>query len=72
MNEYYENYIYFTNNIPKFLKKAYENGFAPKKNWEQFTKEVGQRFLPHNYQIIKHVEQKLLDRNEKLNKETTP
>jgi len=66
MNEYYDNYIYFSNNIPKFLKKAYENGFESKKNWEEFTKEVGQKFLPHNIQIIKHVEQKLAD---KLNKE---
>ena len=72
MNEFYDDYIYFSNNIPKFLKKAYETGFAPKKNWEEFTQTVGKKFLPHNIQIIKHVEQKLLDRNEKLNKETTP
>ena len=66
MNEYYENYIYFSNNIPKFLKKAYAEGFAPKKNWEEFTKDVGMKFLPHNIKMIKHVEQKLAD---KLNKE---
>jgi hypothetical protein len=72
MNEFYENYIYFTNNIPKFLKKAYETGFEPKKNWEELTQTVGKKFLPHNLQIIQHVHQKLLDRNEKLNKETTP
>jgi hypothetical protein len=70
MNDYYNDYIYFTNNIPKFLKKAYETGFEPKKNWDQFTEEMGKKFLPHNLQIIKHIEQKLLDRNEKLNKET--
>lgn len=66
MNEYYDNYIYFSNNIPKFLKKAYAEGFAPKKTWEQFTEEAGKKFLPHNIQMIKHVEQKLAD---KLNKE---
>jgi hypothetical protein len=71
MNEYYENYIYFANNIPKFLKKAYANGFETKKNWEELTQDIGKRFLPHNIQLIKHVEQKLLDRNEKLNKEKT-
>lgn len=73
MNEYYDNYIYFSNNIPKFLKKAYAEGFVPKKNWEQFTKEMGQKFLPHNIQLIKHVEQKLADKleKEKLNKEAT-
>lgn len=69
MNEYYDDYIYFSNNIPKFLKKAYEEGFTPKKNWEQFTQEMGRKFLPHNIQIIKHVEQKLAD---KLNNEATP
>jgi hypothetical protein len=63
MNEYYGKYIYFSNNIVKFLKKAYETGFEPKKTWEEFTKEVGQRFLPHNLQLIKHIEQKLIDRN---------
>lgn len=68
MNEYYSDYIYFSNNIPKFLKKAYENGFDPKKNWETFTKEVGQKFLPHNLKMIKHVEQKLAD---KLNNEVS-
>lgn len=71
MNEYYENFIYFSNNIPKFLKKAYADGFAPKKNWEQFTQEMGKKFLPHNIQIIKHIEQKLADKleKEKANKE---
>lgn len=71
MNEYYENYIHFSNNIPKFLKKAYAEGFAPKKNWEEFTREVGQKFLPHNLQLIKHIEQKLADKleKEKANKE---
>ena len=72
MNEYYENYIYFSNNIPKFLKKAYAEGFTPKKTWEEFTKEVGQRFLPHNLKMIKHVEQKLKDKLEKdTNSETS-
>lgn len=66
MNEYYKDYIYFSNNIPKFLKKAYAEGFEQKKTWETLTQEVGRKFLPHNYQIIKHVEQKLAD---KLNKE---
>lgn len=71
MNEYYENFIYFSNNIPKFLKKAYADGFAPKKNWEQFTQEMGKKFLPHNIQLIKHIEQKLADKleKEKANKE---
>jgi len=67
MNEYYDNFIYFSNNIPKFLKKAYAEGFAPKKTWEEFTKEMGQKFLPHNIQIIKHVETKLKDKLEKDN-----
>lgn len=69
MNDYYGNYVYFTNNITKFLKKAYEKGFEPKKNWEQLTQEVGKKFLPHNYQIITHIHKKLEDR---LNKETKP
>ena len=65
MNTYYKDYIYFTNNIPKFLKKAYEDGFEPKKNWASFSQEMGKRLLPHNLQLIKHIEQKLLDKLEK-------
>ena len=65
LNEYYQDYIYLTNNIPKFLKKAYAEGFETKKNWEQMTQEVGRKFLSHNLQLIKHIETKLADKIEK-------
>lgn len=62
MNEFYNDYIYFSNNIPKLLKKKYEEGFEPKKNWEQLTQEIGKKFLPHNLKIIEHVQKKLQDK----------
>lgn len=65
LNKAYEPYIYFTNNIPKFLKKKYQEGFETKKNWEELTQEMGRKFLPNNYQLIKHIETKLADKLEK-------
>lgn len=64
MNELYKDYVHLTNNIPKFLKKAYENGFESKKNWSDLTENMGKKLLPNNYQVIKHVEQKLKDKIE--------
>jgi hypothetical protein len=69
MNEFYKDYIYFGNNIPKLIKRFYDEDLEIKelkKAWVALTLEIGQKFLPHNLQIIKHVEKKLAD---KLNKE---
>ncbi len=69
MNEFYKDYIYFGNNISKMVKKFYDEDLEvrePKKAWVALTLDMGQRFLPHNLQIIKHIEQKLADT---LNKE---
>lgn len=69
MNDYYKDFIYFGNNIQKLVKRFYEEELEvkePKKAWVALTVEMGQKFLPHNIQIIKHVESKLAD---KLNKE---
>lgn len=69
LNEFYKDYIYFGNNLPKLIKKFYEEDLEIKelkKAWVALTLDMGQRLLPHNIQIIKHVESKLTD---KLNKE---
>lgn len=68
MNEFYKDYIYFGNNIPKLIKKFYEEDLEIKelkKAWVALTLEMGQKLLPHNLQIIKHVEEKLALKLEK-------
>lgn len=67
LNEFYKDYIYFGNNIPKLIKKYYDEEIVePKKNWEDLTVMMAKKFLTHNIQIIHHIKEKLAD---KLNKE---
>ena len=69
MNELYKDYIYFSNNIPKLVRKFYDETLEvkePKKNWVALTIDMGQKLMPHNLQIIEHVKNKL---DERLNKD---
>ena len=68
MNDFYKDYAYFGNNIVKLVKRFYDEELEvrePKKAWVALTMDMGQKFLPHNLQIIKHVEEKLATKLEK-------
>jgi hypothetical protein len=56
-NEFYKDYIHFTNNIPKYLES--ESIKEPKKNWEEFNHIVGSTLHKSNISVIAHVFDKL-------------
>lgn len=67
MNEFYKEYIYFSNDIPKLLKQCYEKGFEQKKNWEDLSKDLGNRFYPTFQNAINHIHNKLKAKLNKVN-----
>lgn len=64
-NEFYKDYVYFTNNIPKLLQSELDE---PKKNWETFNREAGAKLHQDNLYVIQQVYDKLKARLETIKK----
>jgi hypothetical protein len=64
-NEFYKDYVYFTNNIPKLLQSELDE---PKKNWQTFNVEAGAKLHQDNLYVIKQVFEKLKARLETIKK----
>lgn len=61
VNDFYKDYIYFTNDIVKCLKdEAYLN--EPKKTYEDLVKILGGKFTGHNIYTAKQIHNKLLSK----------
>jgi len=61
MNEFYKDYVYFTNNIVKFIETKYEA--KQKKKWDELSVSLSKKFYQHNVVIIKEVIEKLKNKN---------
>ncbi len=64
-NEFYKDYVYFTNNIPKLLESDLDE---PKKNWQTFNVEAGAKLHQDNLYVIQQVFDKLKARLETIKK----
>ena len=64
-NEFYKDYVYFTNNIPKLLQSELDE---PKKDWQTFNKEAGAKLHQDNLYVIQQVYDKLKARLETIKK----
>jgi hypothetical protein len=64
-NEFYKNYVYFTNNIPKLLQSELDE---PKKNWQTFNVEAGAKLHQDNLYVIQQVFDKLKARLDTIKK----
>jgi hypothetical protein len=64
-NEFYKDYVYFTNNIPKLLESELDE---PKKNWQTFNVEAGAKLHQDNLYVIQQVFDKLKARLETIKK----
>jgi len=61
VNDFYKDYIYFTDDIVKCLKdEAYLN--QPKKSYEDLVKTLGGKFTVHNIHTAKQIHNKLLSK----------
>lgn len=61
LNDFYKDYIYFTDDIVEFLKNDYRLN-EPKKTYEDLVKTLGGKFTAHNLYTAKQIHNKLLSK----------
>jgi hypothetical protein len=61
-NAFYNDYVYFCDDIEEGLYK-YFKGLPPKKNYEELIKTLSQKIAPHFLFVIKQVHSRLLSLN---------
>ena len=57
-NQFYDDYVYFCDDIVEGLEK-YFNGLPPKKSYEELIKTLSQKTAPHFLFVIQQVHRKL-------------
>jgi len=58
-NQFYDDYIYFCDDIEECLEK-YFKGLPPKKTYEELIKALSQKTAPHFLFVIQQVHKRLL------------